>query len=89
MQNAGTYPVYVAMSRCFSDTKYDSGTGGRAFLTNLAKTVAERADNSLFMKRTESYVVPCIWAMCFRTARPRPANVCMNGTAMRLGPADP
>ena len=87
----GTYHCICCDQPLFvSDTKYDSGTGWPSFFQPVTpEAVAERADNSLFMRRTKLCAAlrrafgPCV------SGRPAPTGqrYCMNGTAMRLEPA--
>jgi len=43
-----------------SDTKFDSGTGWPSFTAPIAgENVGEKADNSLFMRRTEVHCAKC------------------------------
>ena len=90
----GTYHCICCNEPLFtSDTKYDSGTGWPSFFQPISpETVAERADNSLFMKRTEVVCSNCgahLGHVFPDGPPPTGQRYCMNGTAMRLEPTTP
>ena len=90
----GTYHCICCDEPLFvSDTKYDSGTGWPSFFQPITpEAVAQRADNSLFMKRTEVVCSKCgahLGHVFPDGPPPTGQRYCMNGTAMRLEPTTP
>lgn len=75
-----------------SDTKYDSGTGWPSFWEPVSDTaVADRPDNTLFMRRTESVCANCgahLGHVFPDGPPPTGQRYCMNGTALVLKDAD-
>lgn len=90
-KRAGTYhcagcdlPLYS------SETKYESGTGWPSFWDALPNAVLERADNTLFMKRTEIICRRCgshIGHVFKDGPQPTGLRYCMNGLALKFKPA--
>ena len=88
-KSQGTYHCVCCDAPLFkSDTKYDSGTGWPSFWEPVSETaVADRPDNTLFMKRTESVCADCgahLGHVFPDGPPPTGLRYCMNGTAMVL-----
>jgi peptide-methionine (R)-S-oxide reductase len=75
-----------------SGTKYDSGTGWPSFCEPVAEgAVADRPDNTLFMKRTETVCAGCgahLGHVFPDGPPPSGLRYCMNGTALTLKDKD-
>jgi len=89
----GSYHCVCCDQELFaSDTKYDSGTGWPSFYAPVEMAaVAERADNSLFTRRTEVVCSNCgahLGHVFPDGPAPTGQRYCMNGHAMRLREAD-
>ncbi|MBE8190650.1 MAG: peptide-methionine (R)-S-oxide reductase MsrB [Alphaproteobacteria bacterium] len=92
-KGAGIYHCVCCDTALFaSDTKFDSGTGWPSFFQSLgADAVAERSDNSLFMKRTEILCNQCgahLGHVFPDGPAPTGQRYCMNGGALKLKPKD-
>ncbi len=88
-KSEGTYHCVCCDEPLFkSGTKYDSGTGWPSFWEPVSETaVADRPDNTLFMKRTESVCANCgahLGHVFPDGPPPTGQRYCMNGTAMVL-----
>ena len=88
-KSSGTYHCVCCDAPLFkSGTKYDSGTGWPSFWEPVSATaVADRPDNTLFMKRTESVCANCgahLGHVFPDGPPPTGQRYCMNGTAMVL-----
>lgn len=92
-KSAGTYHCVCCDEALFkSDTKYESGTGWPSFWEPVSDTaVADRPDNTLFMRRTESVCGNCgahLGHVFPDGPPPTGQRYCMNGTALVLKDAD-
>ena len=88
-KSQGTYHCVCCDAPLFiSDTKYDSGTGWPSFWQPVSDTaVADRPDNTLFMRRTESVCANCgahLGHVFPDGPPPTGQRYCMNGTALVL-----
>ena len=92
-KSQGTYHCVCCDAPLFiSDAKYDSGTGWPSFWQPVSDTaVADRPDNTLFMRRTESVCANCgahLGHVFPDGPPPTGQRYCMNGTALVLKDAD-
>ena len=92
-KSQGTYHCVCCDEALFkSDTKYDSGTGWPSFWEPVSETaVADRPDNTLFMRRTESVCANCgahLGHVFPDGPPPTGQRYCMNGTALVRKDAD-
>ena len=88
-KSEGTYHCVCCDAPLFkSATKYDSGTGWPSFWEPVSENaVADRPDNTLFMKRTESVCANCgahLGHVFPDGPPPTGLRYCMNGTALTL-----
>lgn len=88
-KSSGTYHCVCCDAPLFkSGTKYDSGTGWPSFWEPVAEgAVADRPDNTLFMKRTETVCATCgahLGHVFPDGPPPTGLRYCMNGTALTL-----
>ena len=89
----GIYVDLVSGEALFSSLdKYDSGTGWPSFWEPVSEdAVADRPDNTLFMKRTESVCANCgahLGHVFPDGPPPTGLRYCMNGTALTLKDAN-
>lgn len=89
----GTYLCVSCGNALFdSSTKYESGSGWPSFYAPLGKqAVSEHSDNSLLMRRTEIRCAACeahLGHVFPDGPRPTGLRYCMNGTALKLKPAE-
>jgi peptide-methionine (R)-S-oxide reductase len=92
-KSEGTYHCVCCDAPLFkSGTKYDSGTGWPSFCEPVAEgAVADRPDNALFMKRTETVCAGCgahLGHVFPDGPPPSGLRYCMNGTALTLKDKD-
>jgi len=88
-KSEGTYHCVCCDAPLFkSGTKYDSGTGWPSFWEPVSEAaVADRSDNTLFMKRTETVCANCgahLGHVFPDGPPPTGLRYCMNGTALTL-----
>ena len=89
----GIYRCIVCGDDLFSsETKYESGSGWPSFWEPVSRdAVADRPDNTLFMKRTESVCANCgahLGHVFPDGPPPTGLRYCMNGTALTLKDAN-
>ena len=88
-KSSGTYHCVCCDAPLFkSGTKYDSGTGWPSLWEPVVEgAVADRPDNTLFMKRTETVCATCgahLGHVFPDGPPPTGLRYCMNGTALTL-----
>lgn len=70
-----------------SDTKYESGSGWPSFFHPLPGAVEKRADNKLFMQRTEVVCAKCdahLGHVFSDGPKPTGQRYCLNGVALKF-----
>lgn len=89
----GTFTCTCCGARLFNaDTKFDSGTGWPSFFRPLTPdAIIERADNKLFMRRTEVACATCeahLGHVFPDGPEPTGLRYCLNGVALDFKAAD-
>ena len=87
-RRAGTYVCAGCGLPLFSSaTKFESGTGWPSFWRPLPNAVGTRADNALFLARTEAHCRRCgghLGHVFDDGPKPTGLRYCMNGVAMKF-----